>query len=173
MVKGAWRFYFPNPSFNIRSSLSFFAVKGLPFSAIAFNSGRAMTNNNKKTGINGIRSQISKIISSMSEIELQKLLKGLEKWHQSSRISKREYPRKGASIFAFLEADDLSFNDFIKNVSSGGLYIETEAPLSVNKELFIRFLHPDTGTLTRVTGKIVRVDSKGLGVQFDEPRSDL
>ncbi|MBW1693066.1 MAG: PilZ domain-containing protein [Deltaproteobacteria bacterium] len=132
-----------------------------------------MTKNNKKTGINGIRSRISKIISSMSEIELQKLLKGLEKWHQSSRISKREHPRKGASIYAFLEADDLSFNDFIKNVSSGGLYIETEAPLSINKELFIRFLHPDTGMLTRVTGKIVRVDSKGLGVQFDEPRSDL
>ena len=109
----------------------------------------------------------------MSETEMRRLLMGLEKWQQAKRTSKREYPRKDASIYAFLEADDLSFSDFIKNISSGGLYIETEAPLSVNKELFIRFLHPDTGTLTRVTGKIVRVDSKGLGVEFDKPRSDI
>ena len=109
----------------------------------------------------------------MSETEMRKLLKGLEKWQQSSRLSKREHPRKDTSIYAFLEADGFSFNDFIKNLSSGGLYIETETPLTVNKELFIRFLHPETGTLTRVTGKIVRVDSKGLGVQFEEPRSDF
>ena len=132
-----------------------------------------MANNDNKTDINDVRSRLSKIISSMSEIELQKLLKGLEKWQASSRVSKRKHPRKDASIYAFLEADDISFNDFIKNVSSGGLYIETEAPLSVNKELFIRFLHPDTGSLTRITGKIVRVDAKGFGIQFEEPRPDL
>lgn len=127
----------------------------------------------KHTEHKEIRARISKIISSMSEIELQKLLKGLEKWQETSRISKRVHPRKDISVYAFLEADDLSFNDFIKNISSGGLYIETEAPLSVDKELFIRFLHPDTGVLTRVTGKIVRVDADGIGVQFEEPRSDL
>jgi Tfp pilus assembly protein PilZ len=131
-----------------------------------------MTNQNK-TDIKYIRSRISKIISSMSELELQKLLKGLEKWQETSRISKRVHPRKDISVYAFLEADGLSFNDFIKNISSGGLYIETEAPLSLDKELFIRFLHPDSGTLTRITGKIVRVDAKGFGVQFEEPRSDL
>jgi hypothetical protein len=127
----------------------------------------------KNTEHKEIRARISKIISSMSEIELQKLLLGLEKWQETSRISKRAHPRKDISVYAFLEADDLSFNDFIKNISSGGLYIETEAPLSVDKELFIRFLHPDTGALTRVTGKIVRVDVDGIGVQFEKPRSDL
>ena len=126
-----------------------------------------------KTDIKIIRSKISKIISSMNDIELQKLLKGLERWQQASRISKREYPRKAASIYAFLESDDHSFNEFIKNISSGGLYIETEEPLSVDKELFIRFLHPDTGSLTRITGKIVRIDKKGFGVRFNEPRYDL
>ena len=126
-----------------------------------------------RTDIKAIRSRISKIISSMTDLELKKLLKGLEKWQEASRISKREHPRKNTSIYAFLESDDFSFNDFIKNVSSGGLYIETETPLSVDSELFIRFLHPDTGSLTRVSGKIVRVDAKGLGVRFNEPRSDL
>ena len=132
-----------------------------------------MTNRDNKISLSEVQNRISKIMSTMSEIEMRKLLMGLEKWQQAKRTSKREYPRKDTSIYAFLDADDLSFNDLIKNVSSGGLYIETEAPLSVNKELFMRFFHPDTGTLTRATGKIVRVDSKGLGVQFDEPRSDI
>lgn len=128
---------------------------------------------NNQYSIEEVRSRISDIISSMSEIEMQKLLIGLEKWQKASRKSKRVYPRKETSIYAFLEADDLSGSDFIKNISSGGLYIETETPLSVNKEIFIRFLHPDTGTLTRVTGKIVRVDAKGLGVEFEEPRPGI
>jgi len=129
-----------------------------------------MINIDNKISLSEVRNRLSKIISTMSEIEMQKLMMGLEKWQQAKRTSKREHPRKDTSIYAFLEADDLSFSDFIKNVSSGGLYIETEAPLSVNKEIFIRFLHPDTGALTRATGKIVRVDSKGIGIQFDEPR---
>jgi len=132
-----------------------------------------VTNKNNKISLSEVQNRISKIMSTMSDIEMRKLLMGLEKWQQARRISKREHPRKDTSIYAFLEADDLSFKDFIKNVSSGGLYIETEAPLSINKEIFIRFLDPDTGTLTRVTGKIVRVDSKGLGVEFDEPRPGI
>ena len=161
------------PLLDNRLSPFFLPRKGFSVPTIAFNLDSAVANNDNKIDIKKVRSRILEIISSMSEIEMRKLLKGLEKWQQASRISKREHPRKDTSIYAFLEADDLSFNDFIKNVSSGGLYIETEAPLSVNKELFIRFLHPETGTLTRITGKIVRVDSKGLGVQFDDPRSDL
>ncbi|MCJ2534310.1 MAG: PilZ domain-containing protein, partial [Candidatus Thermoplasmatota archaeon] len=59
------------------------------------------------------------------------------------------------------------------NLSAGGVFIETEIPLSVNKELFMRFLHPDSGALIKVAGKIARIDSKGVGVKFDKPRSDI
>ena len=132
-----------------------------------------MTNKDNKINLSEVQDRISKIISTMSDIEMRKLLIGLEKWQHARRNSKREYPRKETSIYAFMEADDLSFKDFIKNVSSGGLFIETEVPMYVNKEIFIRFLHPDTGMLNRITGKIVRVDSKGFGVEFDEPRPGI
>ena len=132
-----------------------------------------MTNKDNKISLSEVQNRIFEIIDSMPEIEMRKLLIGLEKWQQAKQISKREYPRKETSIYALLEFDDLFFSEFIKNISSGGLYIETEAPLSVNKELSIRFLRPDTKSPTRVTGKIVRVDSKGLGIQFDKPRSDI
>ncbi len=131
-----------------------------------------MTNNNNKN-IKEVRSRIYEIISSMSEVEIRKLLKGLEKWQQSKFSDNREHSREDSSVYAFFETNDLSFKDFIKNLSAGGVFIETEIPLSVNKELFMRFLHPDSGTLIKVAGKIVRVDSKGVGVKFDQPRSDM
>ena len=131
------------------------------------------TNNRKKNSIEEVHSRTSEIIYSMSEIETQKLLKGLEKWQQSKLDDKREHSREHTSIYAFFKTNSLSFRDFIKNLSTGGLFIETGIPLSVNKELFISFLHPDSGTLIKVAGKIVRIDSKGIGVKFDQPRSDI
>ncbi len=131
-----------------------------------------MTNNNNKN-IKEVRSRIYEIISSMSEAETRKLLKGFEKWQQSKLADKREHSREDTSIYAFFKSNGLSFKDFIKNVSAGGLFIETGIPISVNRELLASFLHPDSGTLIKVAGKIVRIDSKGVGVKFDQPRSDI
>jgi Tfp pilus assembly protein PilZ len=101
------------------------------------------TNNRKKNSIEEVHSRTSEIISSMSEIETQKLLKGLEKWQQSKLADKREHYREHTSIYAFIKTNGLSFKDSIKNLSAGGLFIETGIPLSVNRELFISFLHPN------------------------------
>lgn len=131
------------------------------------------TNNRKKNSIEEVHFRTSEIISSMPEVEIRKLLKGLEKWQQSKLDDKREHSREHTSIYAFFKTNVLSFKDFIKNLSAGGLFIETGIPLSVNKELFISFLHPDSGTLIKVAGKIVRIDSKGIGVKFDQPRPDI
>ena len=128
-----------------------------------------MATNNNELSLTEVQNRISEIIKTMSKAEMIKLLKGLEKWQQSKLINKREHHRKNTSIYAFGEMDNLTFRDFIKNLSAGGLFIETETPLIVDKELFIRFLHPDSGNLTKITGKIVRVDSKGIGVKFDKP----
>jgi Tfp pilus assembly protein PilZ len=131
------------------------------------------TNNRKKNSIEEAHSRTSGIISSMPENEIRKLLKGLEKWQQSKLVDKRKHSRKHTSIYASFKTNGLSFKDFIKNLSAGGLFIETGIPLSVSKKLSISFPHPDSGTPIKVAGKIVRIDSKGIGVKFDKPRSDI
>ena len=132
-----------------------------------------LKNNDDKNSVSETRHRIFEIVSSMAETDIQRLLKGLEKWQQSKLRDKREHYREPTSIYAFFEGDGLSFRDFIKNLSTGGLYIETGIPLSATKELFISFLHPDTKTLIKVKGRIVRADSKGIGVEFDKPRTDI
>ncbi len=106
------------------------------------------------------------IISNLPETKRQEVLKDLEKIQQYQLSEKREYERKHTSIYAICSAGNLSFKDFIRNISVGGLFIETKTPLVVNTELLIRFLHSDYIPLTKVIGKTVRVDLKGVGVKF-------
>ena len=91
----------------------------------------------------------------------------------SELADKREHFREHTSIYALFKSNGLSFRDSIKNLSAGGLFIETGIPISVNRKLTISFLHPKSRTPTKVAGKIIRTDSNGIGVKFDQPRSDL
>jgi len=144
-----------------------------------------MGNYFNKLGINEVHDQISIIISDMSEAEIQKLLdsiseagiqkllKGLEKRRQSGLVDKRKYYRRHSSIYAICETDQCYFRDFIKDVSAEGLFIETETPLSIGDELFISFFHPDSKISIKTTGKIVRVDPKGVGVKLYDTIPDI
>ena len=122
-----------------------------------------------------VEHNILKIIKSMTDTEKGLLLKGLKKWYKSNHPSNREYPRKDTSIYGFFETVNLSFRDHIKNLSAGGLFIETELPISfsASDELFMQFIHPESNDLFKTQGKIVRIDSKGIGVKFDKPKPHI
>ena len=91
----------------------------------------------------------------------------------SELADKREHFREHTSIYALFKSNGLSFKDSIKNLSAGGLFIESGIPISVNRKLSISFLHPNSETLIKVAGEIVRTDSNGIGVKFDQPRREL
>jgi Tfp pilus assembly protein PilZ len=64
--------------------------------------------------------------------------------------------------------DNFPFTNFIQNISASGAFIETALPFSTDKELSMTFILPGHEDSVQITGKIVRTDSKGIGVQFDE-----
>lgn len=130
-----------------------------------------MTNINidDNISLSEVTERVFKIISNLSEANKQKALKYLEKLQQSQPAEKREYERKHLSIYAVCSAGSLSFKDFIRNISLGGLFIETKTPLKINTELLIHFLHSDFVPLIKATGEIVWVDIKGIGVKFYKP----
>ena len=49
-----------------------------------------------------------------------------------------------------------------------GIFIETETPLFVNQELTTTFFLPGFNAPVKVKGKVVRSDSKGIAIEFDE-----
>jgi len=132
-----------------------------------------MENNNNELGRNEVRAFIFEIINSMSDEEMRQLLKDLEEW-QHSKHEKRKDPRRSTLINITYSSDQKRiFEDFVRNISAGGLFIETNLLSELGQELKMTFSHPDSGDPIKVLGKIVRVDSGGIGVKFDTLLSDL
>ncbi|MGA7144053.1 MAG: PilZ domain-containing protein [Desulfobacterales bacterium] len=122
---------------------------------------------------NEIRAFIFGIVDEMSDTEMRQLLNELENW-QKSKNEKRNHARRSTLIDITYSSDKRRvFEDFVRNISAGGLYIETSLVSELGQQLNMTFSHPESGHPIKVAGKIVRVDSEGIGVRFNELLSDL
>jgi len=132
-----------------------------------------MKNNDNKLRINDVRTFIFEIITDMSDIELRQLVKDLEKW-EKSKDKKRKYPRRSTVIDITYASDQRGFfEDVIRNISADGLYIETNLLSELGQKLTMSFSHPNSGDPVKVSGKVIRADSEGIGVKFDKLLSVL
>ena len=132
-----------------------------------------MERNDNKLGRNEVRAFIFEIIDDMSETEMRQLLKDLEGW-QKSKNEKRKYPRRSTLMEITYSSDQRRiFEDFVRNISAGGLFIETNLITELGQKLTMTFSHPDSGDPIKVLGKVIRVDSGGIGVKFNTLLSDF
>jgi Tfp pilus assembly protein PilZ len=67
----------------------------------------------------------------------------------------------------------IAYEDFLLDVSAGGVFIETQAVFVVGQTLSLTFPMPGHQHYISVTGRVVRVDGHGIGVQFDEAVQEL
>lgn len=68
---------------------------------------------------------------------------------------------------------DRAFKDFIKNISAGGVFIETNTPFSIGKDITLTFSFSNYQHPIKITVKIVWTDTLGIGVQFKSETQDL
>lgn len=120
-----------------------------------------------------VEARLSGLISDMSETEKRELLERLEKWEQAKLKDARQHLRRQTSIYAVFSGQDCYFRDYIKDISSGGLFIETDTALFMNQELVITFFLPDVQAPLKIKGKVVRTDAEGFGIKFDELLPDI
>ena len=132
-----------------------------------------MVNNVNGLGRNEVRAFIFEIINEMSDTEMRQLLKDLEKW-QKSKNEKRKFPRRSTLLDITYSSDERRiFEDFIRNISASGLFIETNLISELGQKITMTFSHPNSGDPIKVLGKIVRVDAVGIGVKFNKLLSDI
>ena len=115
--------------------------------------------------------RLLKLVINMTEIEKRELLYKLKKKHQFGYMEKRKYPRERVFIYANCFSHTLLFADFIQNISHHGLFIQTEPrpPCFIGQKLSLVFHSPVAEDPVKIKGHIVRIDSNGLAIQFDEP----
>jgi len=136
-------------------------------------------NDSKKAAFNGspraeVTARLYELIQQLTQEERYRLLVDLEK-HLTPK--KRKYPRKDYFMNVQFSADHRLFNGFIRNISSGGIYVETLKEqlqhLHKGHHIVITFQHPDTHGHVKITGQIVRINTSGMGVHFTEKLRDL
>ena len=148
-----------------------------------------MTDDTNRIRPKEVNVRIFEIVSNMPEDEMRKflsiliseipkekgleLLTKLEGWVQSKQLDLREHHRKHSSILVEILSDGVIFTDFIQDISNGGVFIQTNGNFSVYQQITMTFSLPKAKKDITVSGKIVRVDSQGIGVQFGEVLPDI
>jgi len=109
----------------------------------------------------------SRVLNLVLDMPIEKqieLLKIMDEWKQKGA---RKHPRKGWKIAVeYYTTEDQVLRDYIKDISSGGVYIETKMPFTIGQELNLKFPMPNFRKLVKVTGEIVWTSPQGIGVKF-------
>jgi Tfp pilus assembly protein PilZ len=92
-----------------------------------------------------------------------KLLKLLDSWQNEGA---RKHPRKQRVIPVELEVKDHFFMESIKDISKGGVFVETESSFSIGEEIKMSIQLPNRSKPLEVIGEIVRSNPRGIGVKF-------
>ena len=129
-----------------------------------------MTVSDQQSNEASITARLIELINNLSQKQQQALLGMLEDWQHTNR---REHLRKPCFIAVDYADDERAFKDFIKNISTGGVFIETDTPFSVGRELTLTFSSSNYERPIKITGKIVRSGRRGIGVRFKSKHEDL
>ncbi len=113
-----------------------------------------------------VEARLTRLISDMSETEKRELLERLEKWEQAKLKDARQHLRRQTSIYAVFSGQDCYFRDYIKDISTGGLFIETRSPLAVGQEIILILSLPSHERPIKIICEVVRATQQGIGVKF-------
>ena len=110
-----------------------------------------------------ITARLIELIKNMPEDEQRTLLKDLEEKPFEGR---RKYVRKPFLMAVDYSTKDHVYKDFIQDISTGGVFIETHMPFTVGQEVSLTFPLPNYQKHIKVVGEVVRSTTQGVGVKF-------
>ena len=101
----------------------------------------------------------------------ENILNLLENWRHTDL---RKAPRKPCSLTTYYAVGDQLLTGTVKNVSQGGVFIETPEPLSVGQEITMSFWVANQEEPIEIMGIVIWTDSRGGGVRFaSSPTEEL
>ena len=113
-----------------------------------------------------VQARLIRMIMEMSDSERKELL---TKWEEYQRNELRKYPRKPSFIPVECSSFDACFTDFIQDISSGGVFIQTDGHFFVGQQITLTFTTPKSEDDITISGEVVRINTRGIGVRFKEP----
>lgn len=96
----------------------------------------------------------------------------------SDVVSRRKHIRVETRIRVRFESKEALVEEYIHNISHGGIFIQTNKPKPVGEMISIILIHPDTAQEILLRGEVVRMVSEeeagntklqpGMGIRFSE-----
>ena len=79
---------------------------------------------------------------------------------------KRRHLRKPYFMVVDYASQNRGYQGFIKNISTGGVFIATRTPIPIGQKVSMTFQLPVCKKHVKITGEIVRISGSGIGVKF-------
>lgn len=105
--------------------------------------------------------QLVEMISKMTDEEQERLLEALKK-----RRSQQREDRIDLYVETRFTVGSKDYKGVVLDISRSGLFIETDDSFSVGQEISVRLKRGLDEKTVRVKGRISRIESNGIGVQF-------
>ncbi len=108
------------------------------------------------------------LINDMSDEEQQDLI--AELGERQSR-DERRYERKPYSMSVEYVAQDHSSKGLIKDISIGGVLLETSeigGSFSIGEDIILTIQYPDQEKYIKIRGEVVRIERQTIGVKFEK-----
>ena len=127
-----------------------------------------MGNDNSAFDSDELNARLYELIQDIPESEKRDLLEVLEILQNSKPENRRKYLRKEPlkSIDCFMH--EVVLKNCIQNISRAGAFIETVHSFRVGQKLSMAIPLEGYEDAVQLNGTIVRVDSDGVAVEFDE-----
>ncbi len=106
---------------------------------------------------------LTELIDNLSIDDQRMLARILNNWENRDQ---RKLPRTPCSIITEYAVDSQFYKGTMKNISSGGAYIENQPLFPVDQKISQSFFVPNFEIPIRSESKIIWVGTKGFGVQF-------
>ena len=87
---------------------------------------------------------------------------------QSQRPNLRKHGRYDCLVGVDYDVSDWTYQCYMRDISEGGAYIETEQPIKVGQRLTMSLSSPVLERTYAISGTVVRRDPKGIGVRFKD-----
>jgi Tfp pilus assembly protein PilZ len=119
---------------------------------------------NKTSENHSVKDRVISLVLEFSEDQQKTILTELE-----LRLSKerRCHTRKPFMTVVDFASQGRAYREFIQNLSSGGIYIQTSCSFSAGQDVVLAFSFPGDQEYLKINGCISRVANTGIGVQFN------
>ena len=104
-------------------------------------------------------------VRGMPEEERDVLLRDLFEEELESR-GERVFKRVPVFTAVDYAVEGRAYQDFVRNVGAGGVFIETPEQFSEGQTVSLTFSLPNYSKVIKITGEIIRATPKGVGIEF-------